>query len=297
MAVAIVSIGPARGAERGDLLEDFRPSQVESAHGKVSEVAFSTRLVVLDPGVLTFHSVRAVKELRLAEPVWVIGYKTEIFDPENQAPRSNYLCHTFFGDQPVIQRKHQHEHQELRALYSDSFTQELRLPDGFAIRLTPDDNLQWMPMFNNRDEDLARVGMKVTLTLIRDRNIEKPLRPLFSTLRSVKIPHLYFVPSGRHQQETTFEFPSDVTIHFMGAHLHPYGVSVELSNLSRSEEVWKGMRHLNNSGETVGMDTYSSTEGYEVRAGETLRITSTYDNTTDQPIDAMAALFVFYAPK
>lgn len=280
-----------RPAGAADLLTDFRPAAIESPYGTVSRLEFNTELVELDSGVLAYHLARAMRDFRLAEPVWIIGYKTEVLDAHNQAPRENYLCHTFFGDQRVSQ----HGDQEMRALFSDSFTPEVRLPEGFGVRLTPDEPLHWMPMFNNRGDQPVRVRMKVTLTLIREKDLKKPLTPLYSTLRSVQAPHLYFVPPGRHEQQATFELPVDGRIHFMGAHIHPYGVSVELFNTSRSEPVWKSLRKTDAGGHMVGMGVYSSAEGYLLHAGETFRVTALYENPTSSPIDAMAGLFVFYS--
>ncbi len=283
-----LSGAPATGAE---LLADFHPSSIHSAHGSASQVEFSTGLVELDPGVLAYHLDRAMMNFRFAEPVWVIAYKAEILDAQGKPPLENYLCHTFFGDQRVSQQ----QDFEMRGIYSDAFTPEVRLPDGFGLRLTPDDPLHWMPMFNNRADRPVRVRMKVLVTVIREKDLKKPLRPLYSTLRSVQVPHLFFVPRGRHEQQTTFEMPFDGQIHFLGTHIHPYGLSVELFNVSRQERVWKGMRKTDAAGRMIGMDVYSSAEGYPVHAGETYRVTSAYDNSTSAPIDAMAGLFLFYS--
>ncbi|MBI3697020.1 MAG: hypothetical protein HY238_19575 [Acidobacteria bacterium] len=272
-------------------LTDFRPSPIESPHGAVSVVEFSTPLVVLEPGALAHHLDQMMANYRFAEPVWVIGYKTEILDAQGKPPRENYLCHTFFGDQHVTQR----QELDMRAVYSDSFTPEMRLPQGFGVRLTPDDNLHWMPMFNNRDDRPVRVRMKVEITLIREKDLKKPLQPLYSTLQSVVIPHLFFVPPGHHERQATFQLPFDAKIHFLGTHIHPHGSSIELFNVSRGERVWKGLRKTDNAGRMVGMDVYSSVEGYTVRAGETFRVTSVYNNPTRDQIDAMAGVFVFYS--
>ena len=70
----------------------------------------------------------------------------------------------------------------MKGLYSDAFTTQLQLPDGFGIYYTPDDDLQWMPMFNNRGEQPVRVAMRVELTLVRSKDLKKPMRRLFSTL-------------------------------------------------------------------------------------------------------------------
>src|SRR4051794_33739758 len=95
----------ALAAERDELLSNFRVSQVASEHGTVNEVEFSTGLVVLDPGTLAHHQAGAVKYVRFAEPVWLIGYRTEIRDVQSAAPRENYLCHTFLADQRVDQHQ------------------------------------------------------------------------------------------------------------------------------------------------------------------------------------------------
>ena len=164
--------------------------------------------------------------------------------------------------------------------------------DGFGIRLLANERLHWMPMFNNRGDEAARVEMKVMITVIRAKDLKKPLKPLYASLRSVQTPHLFFVPPGRDVRQITFELPFDGKIHFLGTHLHPHGVSIELSNISRREQVWKGARKSDPAGP---MEVYSDSGGYRVRAGETYKITAVYENPSKDPIDAMAGLFMLYS--
>lgn len=274
-----------------ELLTDFQPSAVKSEYGAVSEVEFSTGLVELESGVLAHHMAQAMKDFRFGEPVWVIAYQTAVVDKEGRPPKENLLCHTFFGDQRVTQ----HRDWDMRGIYSDAFTPEVQVPDGYAIPLGPDDRLHWMPMFNNRSEYPERVEMKVRVTLIRDKDLRKPLNPLYASLQSVQVPHLYFVAPGHDEKQVTFEMPFDGEIHFLGTHIHPYGVSIELFNVSRAERVWKGTRKMG-SADTMGpMEVFSSKQGYAVHAGEQYRVTAVYDNPTADPIDAMAGLFLLYS--
>jgi hypothetical protein len=275
-------------AAPADLLTAFRPSAVQSQHGKVSEVAFSSGFVELEPGALAHHVPYAMKDFQFDERVWVVGYKTEIVDKRAGNPRENYLCHTFFADQRVAQ----HNDDELLGVYSDAFTPEVLLPDGFGIPLAAGDRLHWMPMFNNRTEESVGVEMKVVVTLIRNRDLQKPLKPLYASLRSVQVPHLFFVPPGKDERQSTFVLPFNGRIHFLGTHIHPYGVSVELFNVSRNELVWRGKREKQPDGP---MQVYSSTNGYPVTAGETYRVTSVYDNPNKNNVDAMAGLFMLYS--
>ena len=138
---------------------------------------------------------------------------------------------------------------------------------------------------------MVKVSMKYQLTLIRQKDLTKPLVPLYSTIRSVRTPNLFFVPPGAHEQEATFEFPFNGRIHFLGTHIHPYGESIELYDLARNRSIWKGVRKK--SGDQ--MEVYSSKEGYAFRTGERLRLTSTYNNPTGHWIDAMAGLFIFFS--
>ena len=269
-------------------LTQFRPSALRTEYGAASDVGFSTGLVELEPGSLAHHLPQAMKNFQFAERVWVIGYKTTILDARGKTPRENYLCHTFFADQRVTQ----HDELELSGIYSDAFTPEVRVPEGFGIPLSPEERLHWMPMFNNRGDEPVRVAMRVELTVIRAKDLKKPLKPLYASLRSVQTPHLFFVPPGRDERQTTFELPFNGRIHFLGTHIHPHGVAIELYNVSRNEQVWIGKR----TGDAGGaMQTYSSAVGYPIRAGESYRIRAVYENPTTDRIDAMAGLFMLYS--
>jgi hypothetical protein len=254
----------------------------------VSEVEFSTRLVELEGASLAHHLPGTMRNMRFAEPVWVIGYKTEVIDHQGKTPRENYLCHTFLADQHVDQ----HPENELKGIYSDAFTPEVRLPAGFGVLFSPKDPVHWMPMFNNRGQDPTRVAMKVVLTVIRAKDLRKPLKPLLGTLRSVQVPHLYFVEPGKDVRETTFTIPFEGRIHFLGTHLHPYGAAVELYNVTAKSRVWIGRR---TGGPESPMEVYSNGEGYPMHKGDQYRITATYNNPTSGKLDAMAGLFMLYS--
>ena len=214
--------------------------------------------------------------------------RTALSDANGTAPKENYLCHTFLSDQ----RMDQHEDKEVKGIYSDAFTPEVRMPAGYGIPILAGENLHWMPMFNNRGDAAVRVSMRIRLTVIRERDRKTAIKPLYASLRSVQVPHLFFVEPGGDRRESTFRLPFNGRIHFMGTHIHPYGVSVELKNLSRNERVWIGTRK---AGPESAMDTYASSEGYRFRAGESFRLTSIYDNPLKGRIDAMAGLFLLYS--
>jgi hypothetical protein len=286
-------------AHAADVIRDVRPSRFQSDYGPVSQAEVSTPyLIPLEPNSLAFHSPAALLHLRFPETVWIIAYETEIYDAEGKAPRENYLCHTFLGDTQVEQLEDHAGHalaNEMRVVFSDAYTRGIRLPEGAGIRIAPENDVRWMPMFNNRGDDVARVGMRGTVHFIREADLKKPLKPLYSILEAVQTPHLFFVPSGRHEQARTFQLDFEGRIHFMGTHIHPYAESMALYNVTRDELVWKGSAQNNAAGETSDMEVFSSIEGYPVHAGETYKFVSTYNNPTEDFIDAMAGIFIFYS--
>lgn len=290
---------PGRIASASELLTDFQPSSIQSDYGTVQQVEVKTPyLLAIDPAALAYHSPGSMLQLRFAEPVWVIAYETEIYDANGQQPKQDYLCHSFLGNQRVEQATDHAGHviaNEMRVVFSDAFTRGMHLPDGFGVRISPDEDVQWVPMFNNRGEDVARIGMRARVHFIRETDLKKPLQPLYSVLEAVQTPHLFFVPPGRHEKEHEFQLKFDGKIHFIGAHIHPYSESVVVWNVSRDELVWDGRSKTNDNGETVGMDVYSSESGYTVRAGETFALRSTYNNPKQDFIDAMAGVFIFYS--
>ena len=279
-------------ATAAEMLKDFQPSSYRSAYGTVSQVQFASGLIELPSKVLAYYPEEAAKHFRFAEPVWVIGYKSRIYDREGNPPRENHLCHTFVSN--MLMHLGQVE-GKYKAVYSDAFTREIRLPDGFGVRIAPHENLYWTPIFNNRRNRPTRVGMNSEIIVIREKDLNRPLRRLYTTMRTVDAAHLFFVPPGRHERHTTVRFPFDGRIHFIGTHLHPHGESMELFNVSRQERVWKGTRITDATGRMVGMEVYSSSEGYPVRAGESYRMMGVYDNPTTREIDAMAGLFIHYS--
>ncbi len=289
LLLTLVCLGSDRAAAQA--LTEFLPSSAQSFHGRVSRANYETGLIDVDVGYLAHSPVGSARLFHFEEPVWGIGCETSIHASAGREPEENHLCHTFLGDQEFTQT----DNPKMNAIYSDAFTRSVRLPEGFGLYLPENQPLSWLPLFNNRTDASARVKMRVEITLIREKDLVKPLRRVYSTLRSAKMPHLFFVPPERHKQEAGFSFPFAARIHFMGTHVHPYAESMELYNETKKEQVWKGRSQWRDSGEMVGFDVYSSVEGYPVRPSDKFRLTSTYNNPTDREIDAMAGLFLFYS--
>jgi hypothetical protein len=181
-------------------------------------------------------------------------------------------------------------------LFSDGYTEGMRLPAGFGIFLRAGEKVFWTPMFNNRNSAQTAASVKVVVTIIRAKNLQRPLKTLATTFRTVQFPDLYSVPPGRDVRETTFRLPFTGKIHAIGTHIHPYGVSLELINLTRNQTVWKAVGSQDTKGNLAYMPVYTNAAGYPVREDDGFKLVAVYNNTTTAPVDAMAGMFFLYAP-
>lgn len=245
----------------------------------------------LKPNVL--QQVPPVMEIRFPEDLWLVGYRTQMVDGAGHRLSREFQCHTFFG----ASMPQHHTNDDVIGLFSDGYTESIPMPPGFGIFFKAGEKIFWNPMFNNRNMDQTRAAMKLSLDVIWAKNLKGSLQPLRTTFRTVRGPSdLYFVAPGKDIRDTTFELPMSGTIHVIGTHIHPYGVSIELFNLTRNEPVWTGVGSRDSSGRLMQMPIFNSVEGYAFQKGERLRIRAVYENPGGKTIDAMAGVFIVYSP-
>lgn len=234
-------------------------------------------------------------KIAFPEDLWILGYQARVVDERGAELPQELQCHTFFGT-PYPQH---HVVEQVAGIFSDGYTERSLLPPGFGILAKAGEEIKWVPLFNNRTSEPKKVSMKLTLEVVRARLLpEGGLKALQTVFRTIAAPHdLYYVAPGSDTRETTFDLPFVGRIHFMGTHIHPFGVSIELVNLTRDAQVWKAVGRRDKEGKLVEMPIYSDREGYAVRAGDRFKLIAIYENPTQDPIDAMAGIFILFAPE
>src|SRR4051794_15485202 len=190
------------------------------------------------------QQVPPVMEVVFPEDLWLVGYRTQMVDANGSRMSREFQCHTFFG----TSMPQHHSNDDVIGLFSDGYTESIEMPSGFGIFFKAGEKILWNPMFNNRSMEQTNAAMKLSLDVIRTKNLRGPLQPLRTTFRTIRGPSdLYYVQPGRDVRDATFELPVAGTIHVIGTHIHPYGVSIELFNLTRDKPIWagKGSRDAN----------------------------------------------------
>lgn len=112
----------------------------------------------------------------------------------------------------------------------------------------------------------------------------------------------WVVPPGREVNTTRvtklLSLPYDTTIHYIAVHLHPFAESLELKDLSSNKTVFRS--RAENYKDKIGLKTVhalSSREGIPVYADREYELVSVYNNTSDEPQDSMAVMYLYLLDK
>lgn len=202
--------------------------------------------------------------IQFDEPVWIVGYSTEMVDAEGQKLSNDLHCHTMLTS-PIVDRwkEHQLNGRPFKGVFTDGFTRRIILPKGYGLFIAGGEHLELQPMFNNRSDGKVSAAMAITAHFVKADELPEPLTPLYTTVAAVADPHLYMVAPGEDVREREFRIPYAGTIHAMGVHIHPYGREISLINRSRGDEiVWKSVGEVGADGQLIGMPFYSNSDGY-----------------------------------
>lgn len=108
----------------------------------------------------------------------------------------------------------------------------------------------------------------------------------------------WVVPPGREVNHTLvtqlMRLPYDTTLHYIAVHLHPFAESLELRDLTTGETVFRS--RAENFEDRIGLarvDYFSSVEGVPVYEDHEYEMISTYNNTTGEPQDSMAVMYLY----
>ena len=90
----------------------------------------------------------------------------------------------------------------------------------------------------------------------------------------------------------------DTTVHYIAVHLHPFAERVELRDLTTKETLFKSdVQPLDGRIGIERVDYYSSEKGIPLTTEHEYELVSFYNNTTDEPQDSMAVLYMYMLDK
>lgn len=123
--------------------------------------------------------------------------------------------------------------------------------------------------------------------------------PLSSSETGLEMTGHWYVPPGRHVYRHRLgklddKIRFDTRVHFIASHLHPFGESLELIDLTTGESVFKATaRNFPGRIAVEEITHYSSSQGLAIQRDHEHEIVAVYNNTTDQDVDSMAVMYLY----
>ncbi len=253
--------------------------------------------------------------------IWITRYKAEVLNSSTGKPAQEFMCHTKLDLDGGPQAP-----ATIRGVHSQFVISqgqnEAAFPKGYGLRVESHPerkiDLNIMVLNNNESQEKYYVNFKATVDYVDDKTAKKKkMISLFERGTSVVCPLTqcenasysgagttatghWMVPPGRQEVRTAVSAltPYDTTVHYMMMHLHPYAESMELRNLTTGKTLWKG--YAKNDGAKAILlttDHFSSRQGLPIFKDHHYEIVSVYHNTTSQPVDAMASLWMYFKEK
>lgn len=112
----------------------------------------------------------------------------------------------------------------------------------------------------------------------------------------------WLIPPGRHQYRYKVKpgttVPFDTTMHHATAHMHAYAKWMELRDVTAEKVIYRF--EVENYPDRIGIKNishFSSSEGVKLYRKHRYELVAEYDNPTDQPIDAMAIVYMYLHDK
>jgi hypothetical protein len=127
------------------------------------------------------------------ELLWMTGFETTVVDQKGTEPLSQeFLCHSNLDLSPEV-------HQKALGLPARPFTQraflnsqglqKIEFPPGFGLPIASDEPLllNTQVVNHNVENPRLKVRQKVTVTFARQRDLEKPMKPLYQAQALVMV--------------------------------------------------------------------------------------------------------------
>lgn len=208
----------------------------------------------------------------------------------------------------------------------------LDFPEGFGIPMSANENLMLQSqVLNLREEGIgSTVSHRIETRYVADKDLDQPMkalalidggiavdvddpqarRPAHDMLscgtdaggqptynvNGRELTAHWVVKPGFERRETSMGkmFPIDTTAHYISVHMHSYGKSLELYDVTAGKSVYKSLCSASSDGMGLASTTcYSSQQGLPVYKDHEYKVISEYENTSKENQTAMAFVFVY----
>jgi hypothetical protein len=283
--------------------------------------AAGTETVVLATAPITVTAFEVARGVRLAPSPkvdgYVVGMSAEVVDVlGNPVPMQDVMLHhVVFAKVGVPDytcdgiEDYSGDISNLRAerFYAEGEEHfALSLPQGYGYPNRGQDTWGVLYMLMNHHPHSMVVQIRYTIRYVRDEPLTA-VKPVWLDIKNCRADPVFNVagtgkPGATVSRTADFRMPESGRFVAAGGHLHGGGVSLDASNTScgslfTSYPTWGLVfpRPVLHEPGPLRMTTFSDPAGRTVRAGDTVRLTATYDNSRPH-VRVMGIMALYFAP-
>ena len=214
---------------------------------------------------------------------WLRGFEVTVLGGNGQPLKQPLLHHAglFAPDQRDLFNAAMR-----RIVAFGSETAPIRLPGELGYRVQPGDSVLLLAaLYNPTGRSFDSVSLRVTISYADARTdvAHQDVLPLYLDV----LPpgdRVYDVPPGDSQRSFDWSPAISGRVLAFGGHLHQYGESVMLEDVTTGDTLWIGRALYDARGNLSGIDRKIFLRGLQLRADHSYRITARYRNPTNQTI-------------
>jgi hypothetical protein len=230
---------------------------------------------------------------------WLLAYHPKLVDASGNPVPGIVLHHVAFWneDRPDFLCPNKEEH--IFGAGSE-LTDWAEMP-GFGYRVEQGDKIRVETMVHNPTPTPYDKAYLEVVIPYRDA-AGTPVRNVYPAWMDVKAcgPSGYDLPPGQSEKTGQVTLKYDGVLLGVGGHMHDYAKQIVLEDTTRKETVAALDAKVDEQGQLISMPvkTFFQEGGYKLAAGDQLKMTATYDNTTGKMLrdGAMGIVVGYFMP-
>ena len=235
---------------------------------------------------------------------WLLAYVPRLVDARGNAVPGTVLHHTAFWNTNRADFLCPNKEEHIFGAGSE-MTSWAELP-GYGYRVEKGDKIRIETMVHNpTDTAYDQVYLEVKIPYAdagSDSAAAPAVKSVYPTWMDVQScgNSGYDLKPGKNENSGSVTVKYDGILLGVGGHMHDYARQITLEDVTRKEKVVTLDAKLDEKGQLLSIPvvTFFERGGYKFAAGDRLKITATYDNTTGKPLPsgAMGIVVGYFVP-
>lgn len=234
---------------------------------------------------------------------WLLAYTPQLVDANGASVPGRVLHHTAFWNTSRSDFLCPNKEEHIFGAGSE-LTNWAEIP-GYGYHVQKGDKIRIETMVHNPTETSYNgvfMEVKIPYAPAPEAGAAAPVKSVYPAWMDVQScgSSSYDLKAGANENSGTVTVKYDGVLLGVGGHMHDYAKQIVLEDATRREKVVTLEAKTKDNGELLSIPvvTFFDRGGYKFAAGDQLRVTATYDNTTGKALrqGAMGIVVGYFAP-